>query len=189
MRVLVTRPADDAGTTARLLAAAGHDVLIDPVLDDLGLLDIGLLEQDAGVTEEDDAIVSEASFTGLRVDVAGLTDDVLNGVLAGLTDIPGEPELGELPIGELLGDDVLAPITGLLGQTDALSALSDGLSLRVASLGQTSTFTEVLNNTATPTPAAPQLPQTGSNDALMLALAAIAAGGALGIRRVVRIKE
>lgn len=163
--------------------------LIDPVLDDLGLLDIGLLEQDAGVTEEDDAIVSEASFTGLRVDVAGLTDDVLNGVLAGLTDIPGEPELGELPIGELLGDDVLAPITGLLGQTDALSALSDGLSLRVASLGQTSTFTEVLNNTATPTPAAPQLPQTGSNDALMLALAAIAAGGALGIRRVVRIKE
>lgn len=163
--------------------------LIDPVLDDLGLLDIGLLEQDAGVTEEDDAIVSEASFTGLRVDVAGLTDDVLNGVLGNLIDLPAEPELGDLPIGDLLGDDVLAPITGLLGQTDALSALSDGLSLRVASLGQQSTFTEVLNNTATPTPAAPQLPQTGSNDALMLALAALAAGGALGIRRMVRIEE
>lgn len=163
--------------------------LIDPVLDDLGLLDIGLLEQDASVSEDDDAIVSKASFTGLRVDVAGLTDDVLTGVLGNLTAVPVEPELGDLPIGDLLGDDVLAPITGLLGQTDALSALSDGLSLRVASLGQTSTFTEVLNNTATPTPAAPELPQTGSNDTLMFALAAILAGGALGIRRMVRVEE
>ncbi|MEC9346938.1 MAG: uroporphyrinogen-III synthase [Pseudomonadota bacterium] len=33
MRVLVTRPADDAVATARLLAAAGHSCLIDPVLD------------------------------------------------------------------------------------------------------------------------------------------------------------
>ena len=152
------------------------------LLDDLGLLDIGLLEQEAGVEEDGDEIVSKASFTGLRVDVAGLADDVLTDVLTGL---PVEDS-----VGQLLGTaDVLAPVTGLLGQTDALSALSDGLSLRVASLGQQSTFTEVLNNTATPTPAAPQLPQTGSNDALMLALAAIAAGGALGIRRMVRIEE
>lgn len=163
--------------------------LIDPVLDDLGLLDIGLLEQDAGVTEEDDAIVSQASFTGLRVDVAGLSDLDLGTVLDNLGVVNGV--LPEGSIGDLLGDDVLAPITGLLEVEglDAVSALSDGLSLRVASLGQQSTFTEVLNNTATPTPAAPELPQTGSNDALMLALAAIAAGGALGIRRVVRIKE
>lgn len=156
--------------------------LIDPVLDDLGLLDIGLLEQDAGVTEDGEAITSQASFTGLRVDVAGLTDELLGGVLAGL---PVEDS-----VGALLGDLPLAPVTGLLGDSGALSALSDGLSLRVASLGQTSTFAEVLSNTATPAaPEAPELPQTGSNDALMLALAAIAAGGALGIRRVVRTRD
>lgn len=162
---------------------------IDPLLEGLGLLDIGILEQEAGVTEDGDAITSLAEFTGLRVDVAGLTDDVLGGVLANL---PVEDSVGAL-LADLGGQLPANPITDLLGQTDALSALSDGMSLRVASLGQTSTFTEVLNSTATPgapaAPAAPQLPQTGSNDALMLALAALAAGGALGIRRVVRIKQ
>lgn len=156
---------------------------ISPLLGGLGLLDIGVLEQDAGVSEDGDAIVSEATFTGLRVDVAGLTDGVLGGVLAGLPI--------ENSIGDLIGDVPANPVTDLLGlDSSALSALGDGLSLQVASLGQTSTFTEVLNNTATPAaPASPELPRTGSNDALMLALAAIAAGGALGIRRVVRTKD
>lgn len=159
---------------------------IDPLLGGLDLFDIGLLEETSGVSENDDAIVSEATFTGLRLDVAGLSDDVLGGVLAGLP----------LPIdsvGGLLGDLPIAPITGLIGDGEGspLSALSDGLSLRVASLGQTSTFTEVLSNTATPTPAAPaapELPSTGSNDALMMLIAAVAAAGALGIRRTVRTK-
>jgi len=33
MLVLVTRPRDQSGETARLLHAAGHDVLVDPVLE------------------------------------------------------------------------------------------------------------------------------------------------------------
>ncbi len=165
--------------------------LIDSdLLDDLGLLDIGVLEQEAGVAEDGDAIVSTASFTGLRVDVAGLTDEVLAGVLGNLGVVDGLLPVGSVGEALELPGIPANPITDLIGQTGAVSALSDGLSLRVASLGQQSTFTEVLNNTATPAaPAAPQLPQTGSNDALMLALAAIAAGGALGIRRVVRVKE
>ncbi|WP_436792538.1 hypothetical protein [Actinospongicola halichondriae] len=157
---------------------------IDPALGGLDLIDLGILEETSGVSEAGEAIVSEATFTGLRLDVTGLTDEALGGVLAGLP----------LPIdsvgGILGGDSLLAPVTELLGDTGGLSALSDGLSLKVASLGQTSTFTEVLSNTATPaTPAAPDLPRTGSNDALMMVFAAIAAGGALGIRRMVRTED
>ncbi|MGQ3075829.1 MAG: uroporphyrinogen-III synthase, partial [Ferrovibrionaceae bacterium] len=33
MRILVTRPAEQAAETARHLAALGHDVLIDPLLE------------------------------------------------------------------------------------------------------------------------------------------------------------
>lgn len=160
---------------------------IDPAnLAGLDLLDIALLEQSSDVAEADDAIVSQATFTGLRLDVAGLSDDVLSAVALPL---PVDSVGGVLGI---LDDLPLAPITGLIGDGEGspVSALSDGLSLRVASLGQSSTFTEVLSTTATPAapaaPAAPELPNTGSNDALMILVAAVAAAGALGIRRMVR---
>lgn len=161
---------------------------IDPLLGGLDLFDVGLLEQSSEVSESDGAILSEAAFTGLRLDIAGLSDDVLGPVLGNLP-LPVDSVGGALGI---LDDLPLAPVTGLLGggQDAPLSALSDGLSLRVASLGQSSTFTEVLSNTATPAapaaPAAPELPTTGSNDALMMLIAAVAAAGALGIRRMVR---
>ncbi|MDE0805775.1 MAG: hypothetical protein OSA99_20925 [Acidimicrobiales bacterium] len=162
---------------------------IDPLLGGLDLFDIGILEQSSDVSENDDAIVSEAAFTGLRLDIAGLSDDVLGSVLGNLP-LPVDSVGGALGI---LDDLPLAPVTGLLGdsQDSPVSALSDGLSLRVASLGQSSTFTEVLSNTATPAapaaPETPELPTTGSNDALMILIAAVAAAGALGIRRMARM--
>ena len=136
--------------------------------------------------------MSTAEFTGLSLSLtSSLTQPILDQVTAGLPDLGSDLPIGQTPIGDLLAELPTNPVTELLDVDglDAVSALSDGMSLRVASLGQTSTFTEVLNNTATPTPAAPELPQTGSNDTLMFALAAILAGGALGIRRMVRVAE
>ena len=142
-------------TVENLLTTITSDLglpLVGDAIAALDLVDIGLLEQSTDVAEADEAIVSQATFTGLRLDVAGLGADILDPILGGLAQV-GDP-VGGLPLDQI----PLAPIAGLVGDGEGspISALSEGLSLRVASLGQNSTFTEVLSNTATPAaPAAP----------------------------------
>lgn len=154
------------------------------------LIDIGLLEEQTSVSEQDGTIVSDAAFTGLRVDVLPITGeltafiegldaaDSIGAQLEGLGfAVPAAPTV--LDPGSLLGDAVVDGLAGLADGTSVVG-LSDGVSLRAASLGQTSSFT------AAASPAAPQLPRTGSNDQLLLMLAAMGAAGALGVRRWMR---
>lgn len=158
--------------------------IVDPGL--AGLIDVGVLEETTSVLEEDGTITSVADFTALRLDV-NPDLDVINGLIDQLAGLESIGDVlagagGQVPVEPL---SVLnATITDAVGQPAV--ALGDGISLRVASIGQTSDFTEVLSNTATPTPATPELPNTGSNDTWMLLMGAVAAAGALGVRRVVR---
>lgn len=155
---------------------------ISPAL--AGLIDIGLLEEATDVVEDENTITSTASFTGLRLEIGDLADDVLDGLLGDQEGSIGDT-LTELGLGDALPVAALEQINVLL--TDAVgpvTALADGLTLRVGALDQTSAFTEVLSNTATP--ATPELPRTGSNDTAILLGAALAAAGALGLRFIVR---
>ena len=151
-----------------------------------GLVTLSLLEEVTSVTEKDGAIVSDAAFTGLGVDVTpdlAVLDGII-GELAGLESIGDQ--LGDL--GLTVEDSPLTVLNETLSAAagEDVLALADGVSIRTASLGQNSTH--VLSATATPAapaaPAAPQLPNTGSNDTLWLFVAAVAAAGALGIRRL-----
>ena len=162
---------------------------LDGVLGEVGLeglVTITLLEEVTSVTEKDGAIISDAAFTGLGVEVTpdlALLEELTGGLL--------DPEDAVLSIGEqiqLLDEAAELPVSplSLLNEDLGGLVLGDGVSIRTASLGQNSTH--VLSATATPTapaaPAAPELPMTGSNDTLWLFVAAVAAAGALGIRRM-----
>lgn len=160
---------------------------IDPALVDL--VKITLMEKASSVTQKDGKVIADASFTGLGIDLAKVDLAALLGVLEGPSVV--DEILGNLTVNafaKVLGSDVAAG-GDQIGQ---VLALSDGLSVQVASLAQQSSFAP-LASTATPViaapapvPATPALPQTGSNDAGWLLVAAVAAVGALGIRRFVR---
>ena len=80
------------------------------------------------------------------------------------------------------------PTTGIFND-DALFALTEGLSVSVASISQAATFspgTAALSPSAPATPVTPALPSTGSNDALILLLGGVLVAGAFAIRRVSR---
>lgn len=174
---------EQANTTLdSLLAPLGLD----------GLVDIGLLEQDASVTEKGDTIDAIAEFTGLRVTLAPLSDlpDVgdLLGSLGGGSSIAGLFDT----LGVAVPIDPLTELAGTIGgDGDPIGVLSQGGTIRVASLAQASSFRPV----AAPAPAAPQapaqpsLPKTGSNDTLGILLGAAAVAGALSLRLVLRSKR
>jgi hypothetical protein len=175
----------DAGAaleaTEELLATVNAQ--LDGVLATVGLSDIisiALFDQGATVTEKDGAIVSDAFFTGLGVDIdpGAVLDTVLAALAADDLLSVGDTILALAPDAEL----PVSPLT-LLNDLAGTNVLGDGVSLRVADLGQNSTH--VLGATATPqAPTAPELPMTGSSDTLWLFMAAVAAAGALGLRRL-----
>lgn len=182
------------------------EALIGEVLAPIGggaLADLVSLRsmQEATSVETTDAggVVSTASFTGLDVQVlpalAELTallgtlggTDSVGAILDGL-DLP-LPTTGALEVVQL--NQLLSTVTGGL---PLLAALEDGLGLRVATLSQQSTFRPFAASApvapgapAAPAgPGAPALPRTGSDDALLLALAGAAVLVALGGRQLVR---
>jgi hypothetical protein len=172
------------GVVAQVEGALGGILgSVDPGLADL--VDIGLLEEATSVTEEAGAVVADASLTGLRVDV---TPDLA--LLEGLIGSFAATE----SVGDVLGGLGLpVPVSPVTTFNESLTAagdggqvvvLGDGLSVRLASIAQRSTFAPVAS-AATPE-APPSLPVTGSNDTVVLLVAALAAAGALGLRRVVR---
>lgn len=159
---------------------------IDPSLADL--VDIGLLEENTSVTQSNGAIVSDAAFTALRVDVLPNVAELL----ALIEGLAGVESIGDLLAAE--GVDVpagpLDELTALLDNvpTSGLEVdggvlpLSEGVGVRVGSLSQRSTFAAV----ATPANPVPALPNTGSNDGLMLLIGGAALVGAIGARRWVQ---
>lgn len=163
---------------------------IDPSLADL--IDIGVLEENTSVTQSSGAVIADAAFTALRVDVlpnlaelqaliAGLAQqESIGDLLAGAGfDVPAGP-LDELTA---LLDNV--PTTGLVPADGGVLPLSEGVGIRVGSLSQRSTFGAV----ATPANPVPALPNTGSNDSLMLLIGGAALIGAVGARRWVRAER
>lgn len=169
------------------------------------LVDVTTLQQQASTQLVGDHNVASAEFTGLLVDIAPV-GDLLDGLLASLalTDSVGDL-LGDLgvPVGQLPVsgatqvlqlNSLLAPVTGGL---PLLAALEDGLTMQVASISQQSSFAAVAPAAPgapgapgqTPGQPAPTLPRTGSDDALLLALAGAAVLAALGGRHLLRRTE
>ncbi len=163
---------------------------IDPSLADL--IDIGLFEEETSVTQSSGATVADAAFTALRVDVLPNVAELQSLI----TDLAQLESIGDLladagidlPAGPL--DELTAlldgvPTAGLIPVLGGVLPLSEGVGVRVASLSQRSTFAPVAS-TATPVPA---LPNTGSNDGMMLLFGAVAVVGALGARRWMRTER
>lgn len=162
---------------------------VDPLLGDL--VSVAVLDEVTSVTEDAGVITSLASFTGLEISLAPVDVDAL---LASLT---GQTSIGDQLTGLGLPLPDASPILGLnellsaaAPGTDLVTALSSGATMQIASVSQASTY-EVLSASTPAAPAAPQptLPRTGSNDAAWLVFAGLAALGALGLRRVVRIER
>ena len=168
------------------------DDVLSTIDDDLAgladLVDIALFEETTSVTEEGGVVTSQAEFNALRVDV-GVPD--LSAITDLLEGFAAQETLGDLLAGlpspvELPAHPLTTISETLTGDGDLVTVLGDGLSARVGSLAQQSSF-EVLSSTATPqAPEQPNLPNTGSNDTVMILFAAVAAAGALGLRRVAR---
>lgn len=168
---------------------------ISPALADL--VDIRTLEETTSVVEEAGSVVASAAFTGLQVDVLPEIAE-LQDLLAGLGGVDSlgaqladlglpVPTSGATEVLQL--NSLLAGVpTGGLVLGDGVAALTEGLSVRVASLTQQSTFTPVAVPSApAPAPAPqPTLPATGSDDGLVLLLAAAAVLTALGGRHLLR---
>ena len=164
---------------------------IDPAL--ANLVTVHLLDQATSVTQDPDTstIVSDASFTGLGIDIAPLD---LSGLIASLGQ---QTSIGDQLTGLGIDPTSVLPVPAISGFNDVLAAasggadvfaLSDGMSAQVASLSQQSSYSPVAA-TATPTPAptpAPNLPRTGSNDTMLVLLGFMAAAGALGLRKMLR---
>ncbi len=161
---------------------------IDPAL--ANLVTVHLLDQATSVAQDADTgtIVSDASFTGLGIDLAPLD---LSGLIASLGQ---QTSIGDQLAGVGIDPTSVLPVPAIAGFNDVLSAasggavfaLADGMSVQVASLTQQSSYSPVAA-TATPTPApAPNLPRTGSNDTALVLLGFVAAAGALGLRRILR---
>lgn len=163
---------------------------IDPRLADL--IDIGVLEENTSVTQSSGAVIADAAFTALRVDVLPNLAE-LQALIAGLAQ---QESIGDLLVGA--GFDVPAgpldeltalldnvPTTGLVPADGGVLPLSEGVGIRVGSLSQRSTFAAV----ATPANPVPALPNTGSNDSLMLLIGGAALVGAMGARRWVRAER
>lgn len=193
---LVVPGVDLTSTTEQLTAAVdqvestvgGLLAIIDPSLADL--VDIGLLEEQTSVTQSNGAIVSDAAFTALRVDVLPNVAELEALItrlasLETLGDVLADAGV-ELPAGPL--DEVTTLLAGVttsgleLPEAGGVLPLSEGVGVRLASLSQRSTFAPQV------TPATPvtSLPQTGSNDGLLLLLGAGGVVAALGARRWVR---
>ena len=176
--------------------------LIDPALS--SLVDVGLLEQTASVTEADGITHAVAGITGLRATVTppdvcavlgrlGL-QETLGSVLDSLGEaVPALPG----PVGDILGavgstvTCTAAMATG--GNTAAAlvdgvaSALTQPLTVEALSVSGTGAFTVPATPAAPGTPGAPgapgQLPVTGGN--AQLAILAVALGGVgFGLRRL-----
>lgn len=161
--------------------------LIDPSLADL--IDIGVLEQNTSVSESGGAVIADAAFTALRVDVL---PDVLE-LQALIQRLSALESIGDLLAGQgvELPAGPLDQLTQLLDGVDTsglelvdggVLPLSEGVGVRVGSLSQRSTFAAV----ATPQNPVPALPNTGSNDGMMLLLGGGALVAALGARRWLR---
>lgn len=186
--------------------------ILDGVLGDLvpgvdlsDLIQIQSMQETTSVeATEAGGVLSQASFTGLDVQVLPVLGEV-TALLGGLGDLQSVGDvLGDLgvPIPDSGAADVLAlnsllaPVTDGLPLLGGLAALEDGLGLKVATLSQQSTFTPFAASApvgpgapgAAGAPAAPSptLPRTGSDDSLLLALAAAAVLAALGGRQLVR---
>ncbi len=162
---------------------------IDPALADL--ITVHLLEQASSVTEDAGTITSDASFDGLGIDIAAIDLGAILGRLGQQTSI------GDQLLGVGVDPTTVLPVPAIAGLNDALTAaggggdvfaLADGASVRLASLSQTSSFSP--QSVATPqtpgTPSSPTLPRTGSNDTVLVLVAAVFAVGALGLRRMLR---
>ncbi len=169
---------------------------ISPTLADL--VSIRSLEETTSIVEDGEAIVSSADFTGLQVDVLPDIDQLLAllDTLGGVDSVGAQLEGLGLPVPTSGATEILelssllagVPTDGLLTDAGVL-ALTEGLTVKVASLSQQSTFTPVVSpaTPAAPAPAPqPTLPVTGSNDGLVLLLGAAAVLAALGGRQLLR---
>ncbi len=162
---------------------------IDPSLTDL--VTVSALEEDTSVTQAaNGAVTALAEFTGLRVEVLPDVTELL-ALIEGLASVEsiGDQltELGApVPVGapgvaELNGLLEGVPTSGLLTDTGVL-ALTEGLTVEVASLSQASTFTPAAAPAAPEAP--PALPMTGSQDTLLLLAGLGAVVLAVGARRL-----
>lgn len=177
-----------------------------PGVDLSDLIQLQTMQETSSVeATEAGGVLSKAAFTGLDLQVLPLLGDVTD-LLAGLGGLESVGDLLGglgLPIPTSGAADVLAlntllaPVTEGLPLLGGLAALGDGLGLQVATLSQQSTFTPFAASApsapgapgapaAPVAPAAPTLPRTGSDDGLMLALAAAAVLAALGGRQLLR---
>ena len=193
-------------TTAQTQIGGILDGVLGGLVPGVDLSDLVQLQtmQETSSVEATEAggVLSKASFTGLDVQVLPLLGDVTQ-LLAGLGGLDSVGDvLGGLglPIPTSGAADVLAlntliaPVTDGLPLLGGLAALGDGLGLQVATLSQQSTFTPFAASApvapgapgAPAAPAGPTLPRTGSDDGLLLALAAAAVLAALGGRQLVR---
>ena len=139
---------------------------IDPAL--ANLVTVHLLDQATSVTQDADTgtIVSDASFTGLGIDLAPLD---LSGLIASLGQ---QTSIGDQLTGLGIDPTSALPVPAISGFNDVLSAasggadvfaLADGMSVQVASLSQQSSYSPVAAPVSpTPAPApTPNLPRTG----------------------------
>ena len=183
------------------VSGALGDVLgtIDPGLSDL--VAVSVLDRKTEVTEADGYVQALASLTALTADIKPPTDlaaivaRLLNGAGVGdlITGAGGtvptlEPAMGAL--GAAVGGQSAAAGDAQAAQVpDLVGALAGGTStIQVASLGQVSNFTPVVENTpaAPVTPAGGELPRTGGETVPALLVAALLAAAAYGIRRVAK---
>ena len=187
----------DAGATVDQVNAAIDQVegtiggvlgTIDPRLADL--IDISALDRNTSVVEDAGSIVASADFTGLRIDVLPDLSE-LTSIIDGLVGVEsiGDQLTGlglpvpAAPAGITQVSSLLAGVpTSGLATDDAVSVLSEGLTIEVAGLSQQSSFTPA----APGQPATPTLPMTGSNAGLLLLLGGGAVLAALGTRHLLR---
>ncbi len=175
---------------------------VDPRLGDL--VRIQTLQELTSVAANDaGGVTSSAEFTGLRIDVLPDVQELLAiiGDLSAVTSIGDQLTALGLPlpaVPEVLDFNGLlagVPTTGLFDSAGVF-ALTEGMTVEVASVSQTASFTPVAATPATPaapqTPQAPTqvpaLPTTGGNDTLLLVLGAGAVAAALTGRRVLRAR-
>lgn len=169
---------------------------VDPSL--ANVLDIHVLESTKSITQAAGAVTSQASLTALRVDLnlpdlSGLVS-LLNGL--GALDSIGDQVLdlgGSLPPAAQGVLDLNQALAGLattgIATPDSVLALSEGGTIRVASVNQSSVFSPraaLPTQSSTGTPANTSLPRTGGESTTLLMAGAVAALGALVLRRTLR---
>lgn len=161
---------------------------IDPSLSDL--ITISTLQEETSVSENAaGGVTSTVDFVGLRIDVQPDLEaliGIIEGAIAATSVGDQLTELGlEVPgvpgaIGEL--NTLLAgtPTAGLLDD-NAVFALSEGLTIEVASVSQSSSFAP--GQAAVAAPELPALPTTGAESTIILLGSAAALAAAYGLRR------